>query len=360
MNNLLKPSFFLFIVYFKYYLTGLLIFFLDKFFIKILSSRIQNKILKLHKNITFQSRKSLPTFVSIATTPARFEKFIRYSLPYLAKYKNINFIINISHKYKRFNSEINFDLVNKIKSQNNIYFHWTQDVGPITKYIGGKEFLDSKKISGNLIICDDDIYYDDYFFYRLIHLSNNKPFETLITGSIYLNSRNTLPFYRVINLVKIYSTIALNNYSLTYKNKEKTDYLVEGFKGIYFNSKIIENNPIIGFISYYKTINFNSEDCINKFLCNCFLADDFVISYFFKHCSFIEDLTMRYFPKKSNNKLFSSFNYENGNDAIHNTTNGNSERYDFLKKNQIIFEVFCNKINLNKELNLKVLKCKRH
>lgn len=359
IQKISKFLFFGFLIYFQFY----------RFFITfiIFTKSIDTIIFYFCQkmdNLEQKPKDNVPIYVSIATTPSRIENFVKYSLPNFKKYEDINLIINLCKKYKRFNKTINKNSLKKIKNLKNIYIHWTDDYGPITKLIGGKQFLKKNNLTGHFLVADDDDYYSNKLFYRLINLFNEvsskkKTTQMLVTGSIYYifnppNIQYIIPykkkFVKLYKFYQIYKKIKKNNYFKCYKNNNKINFLVEGFKGILFNK--LSNENLENFTNYYKVIDYNknNDDClVNEFLQNCFLADDFVITYFYKNCEFIHDMSNIF-----NNKLHFAYDYGFKNDALHKTfsncNEGNIKRYKFLRKNQLIFNTFCNKNNLNKEI----------
>lgn len=388
IKKTLKFSFVGLLIFYEFY-QFLIIFFIFIKMIDNLNKFLSCSPLKIYlgETITIKPKDNLPIYVSIATTPSRIKNFITHSLPNFEKYKHINLIINVCKKYKRFNDTIDENLLHQIDNFKNIHIHWTDDLGPITKLVGGKIFMEKYNLNGHFLVADDDDYYSEIHFHRLINLFNKvslkkKTTDILVTGSVFtiekcklkkynntaslidnincMNLEKYIPYIKHFN--KLYeftkTNIVNNQIYKCYNNNLNLNFLLEGFKGILFNNKLLKNTNLDNFTKYYKTIDYCKKNnlIINNFLLNCFLADDFVISYFYKDYHFIKYTAPedKYSPK-------SHFSYDYGfqDDALHNTysncNDGNIKRYYFLKQNISIFNVFTNKINLNEEIIKKVI-----
>ena len=102
------------------------------------------------------------------------------------------------------------------------------------------------------------------------------------------------------------------------------------------------NTDSYQFIDYYKTINFNSNDYINKYLKASFLGDDFIISNYFKNKYSLVN------GRSYINPLIYGFQA----DALHknNEFGSNMGSYKYLNDNKKILDTFYNKIKLNREI----------
>ena len=113
-----------------------------------------------------------------------------------------------------------------------------------------------------LIIIDDDTIYNPLLFRELI---NKKRKNNIVTGSGF--------------------NFEGDKYNIVKGSKCE---VVEGYGGIIFNINQVYNTDLLKFIDYYKTINFNSNNYINKYLIASFLGDDFIISNYFKIVFFMK------------------------------------------------------------------------
>jgi hypothetical protein len=259
--------------------------------------------------------------LSISTIPSRIENLIK-NLNQLYHLNCYKIVINICSYYKRFKKE--YKLPKKyekiFKTQDKVIFNYTNDNGPITKYIGGYEYMKKNKLNDyHLIIVDDDISYLDTLFNTIIE---HKTKNNITTGS---------GFYMK------------NDYSYNIVERGKCEY-VEGYAGICFHYNQI-HDLILNYVKYYKCIKFDDpkgENLINKYLKASFMGDDYILSKTYKKkycCAY-------------GRELLRPFNYSLNDDALHknNIFGSNLGTYKFLDENNKILKTFYNKINLHKQL----------
>lgn len=254
--------------------------------------------------------------LSCSTIPSRIEKLCQL-IP-LMKIRYKFFVINICSNYKRFGKfKLPKCLLNLCKKDKRIVFNFIDDYGAICKYIGGFEFMKKKNlIDHKLIIVDDDILYNKDLFYELI--DNKKEFN--ITCSSGFN-------------------FSINH---RYNPTEGDCEFVEGYGGICFDYKQL-NDFILFYANYYKCINnFQDDDEIQKYLQASFLGDDFILSEIYKS-KYAIDKGRKYLQPQE---------YGNGQEALHNNNifGSNLGSYFHLKSKIEIFKTFQNKYKLNNEI----------
>lgn len=266
--------------------------------------------------------------ISLTTTPTRINNFI-YLLDYFNKQLTSSVykvIINVAPYYKRFSNKIYLsdyskDKLNEYsdKFQLNICY----DYGAFTKYAGGIEYMKKNDLQMDLLIIDDDIIYEKKYLesFTIFNLSQNN--MTLLSGS----------GFNIINGI--------------YRSVENNPTYLEGFAGIYFPYKLL-NDDIIIFSQYYKCMCVSdiSVSEPNKFLVASFLADDFIISHFYKHKRVIPDIK---------NKL-KIMEYGLKGDALkYNCLFGsNMGTYNKLLEDKHILNHFINLRHLHKEFHHQV------
>lgn len=258
--------------------------------------------------------------LSMATTPQRLFNLLN-NIEFIAEsYKEAELvIINICNRYKRFKDliKINKDLLANLSRYPNIKLNVTEDAGPGSKLKGGIEYMKKHNIDNKyLIIIDDDTIYNPLLFRKLI---NKKRKNNIVTGSGF--------------------NFEGNNYNIVKGSKCE---VVEGYGGIIFNINQVYNTDLLKYIDYYKTINFNSDELINKYLKASFLGDDFIISNYFKNKYSLEN------GRNYINPLIYGFQA----DALHknNEFGSNMGSYKYLNDNKKILETFYNKIKLNRKI----------
>jgi hypothetical protein len=256
-----------------------------------------------------------PFILSCATTPARIDKLIYILQHSKVRYKY--FVINICAEYRRFGKfKVPKSLLQLCKQNKKIIFQFCDDMGPITKLIGGYKFMRKKKlINDKLIIIDDDTFYDPSLFYELM---DNKNKDNITTGSGFNYDER-------------------RNYIITEGECE----MVEGYGGVCFDYQQY-NDFLTWYVSFYKHFDFKSENIVDKYLAGSFLGDDYIISNI-------------YHSKMSINKgrsyirpLQHGFN----DDALHknNVFGSNMGSYLYLYDNEKVFDTFKLKFQLNKEI----------
>ena len=217
---------------------------------------------------------------SLSTTPRRIDNLLHMLEKTHMLYKNAEFIvINVCPYYKRLDEYfvLSDEMKNTLKNINSNYFYEkflfqiSVDLGPITKLIGGKSFMNTKNLHEYyLIIIDDDTQYMNNCLIKLLEykkISDNKNTKMLYSCSGFMMSSNGNVKY-----------INRNSTSRT-----KRCDIIEGFAGICFsfNDLALLN---IDFESLYADIRWNNDDdndLKNSFLKACFLGDDYIISYLY-------------------------------------------------------------------------------
>jgi hypothetical protein len=254
--------------------------------------------------------------LSCSTIPTRIQYLCKI-IP-LMKIRYKYFVINICNEYKRFGKfKIPKELLQLCKQNKKVVFNFIGDYGPLCKYIGGFQFMKKKKLyDDKLIIIDDDTVYNKDLFYELMDEKTN---DNITTGSgfDYDDSRN-------------------------YKIVEGKTEMVEGYAGICFDYKQLDDF-ILYYGNYYKCIHsFKSDNIVEKYLCASFLGDDFIISNCYKNKLAI----------KNGRKLISPQSYGFNGDALHknNTFGSNMGSYLYLHQNIKILDTFKLKKNLNSEI----------
>ena len=177
--------------------------------------------------------KDIKYYFSFTTSPQRM-KNLKPIIEKLANQtiKPEKIIINIPPKFKRTNESYDENLMKQI--QNDIplvYFNKIEkDYGPLSKVIGGVQYLKDDD-EGIVIICDDDIYYKNDFGEKFIRkIKQNK--DKVVAGFCNRQTKHTgfkvvegfigYGFYRKIlnyeNLMLIYNTI--EPYTHCYKSDD--------------------------------------------------------------------------------------------------------------------------------------------
>ena len=253
--------------------------------------------------------------LSCATTPSRIEKLIDIIPKIRRGYKF--FVINICSEYRRFGKfKMPKSLLQLCRKNKKVVFNFENDYGPLTKYIGGFNFMTKRKLENDrLIILDDDICYQNDLFYELIDEKTSRN----ITGGSGFN------FY----LNRDYTPI-----------EGDCDFL-EGYGAICFDYN--QRNDFMFWLgNMYRHFDFNGDDIVDKYICACFLGDDFVISNCYDNCFAVRGCRNYLAPQQ----------YGFGSDALHknNVFGSNMGTYDFLDKNSDILNQLKNKYQLNREI----------
>lgn len=268
--------------------------------------------------------------ISVATTPTRINNLIKnIPLLYLHLTKNcFLFLINVCNEYKRFDEKIELNDLSKniiIKYSHKFKLHLCRDYGPITKYIGGVNYIKNNNLEYDLLIADDDIGYTQQYW--LFYEKSKKMFDDIsykIPYDIMAGSGFNLPV------------------SYPYEPEPKYPDVLEGFSGIYFKNKLLNNN-VYFFVKIFDILNSiaGEEDEIGKVIKTLFLADDFLISRFFeKKMAFcnLEGL------------IDLDFGYEDDALQYNNLHGSNINSYNFLDENKKIISTLMNKNILHMEL----------
>jgi len=254
--------------------------------------------------------------LSCATIPTRIDYLCKILPMMKLRYKY--FVINICSRYRRFGEfKIPPCLLNLCKNNKRIVFNFCDDYGPLTKYIGGFDFMKKKGlVDDKLIIVDDDTFYHKDLFYELM---DEKTKDNITTGSGFNYDQN-------------------RNYIMV---NGQTD-MVEGYGGICFDYEQL-SKFMLYYSKYYKCIDdFKSEDIIIRYLVASFLGDDFIISHCYENKYAIKD----------GRKYINPQQYGFNEDALHknNSFGSNMGSYLFLYENIKILETFKIKYELNKEI----------
>jgi hypothetical protein len=268
--------------------------------------------------------------ISVATTPIRINKLIK-NIPIL--YKNLTnncflFLINICNKYKRFNETIELNELSKniiLQYKDKFKLHYCRDYGPITKYIGGVNFIKKHNLKYDLLIADDDIGYTKHYW------------------QFYEKAKN---MFDDISYAVPYDIMAGSGFNLPitypYEMVPKYPDVLEGFSGIYFKNKLINNN-VYFFVKIFDILNSiaNQKDNISQVIKTLFLADDYLISLFFKNkmafCN-MEGLVPQ------------GFGYEEDALQYNNLQGSNINSYNFLDENKKIISTLMYKSILHQQL----------
>ena len=254
--------------------------------------------------------------LSCSTTPTRIDYLVKLIPMMNLRYKY--FVINICEKYKRFGDfKIPKSLLLLCKQNKHIVFQFVDDCGPLTKYIGGFEFLKKKKLENDkLIIIDDDILYHNNLFFELM---DHKTKDNITTGSGFNYDEN-------------------RNYIVVIGEVET----VEGYGGICFDYN--DYSHFIKYYSgYYKCINdFKTQNDIERYLCASFLGDDFIISNVYENKYAVKDCRKYVNPQ----------GYGLREDALQNNNvfGSNMLSYLYLHENIEILNTFKKKYELNNEV----------
>lgn len=251
--------------------------------------------------------------LSCATTPSRIQHLLQILPMIRGRYKY--FVINICQEYKRFGKfKLPKELISMCKQHKRIIFNFVYDYGPVCKYIGGFEFMKRKGLKDDkLIIIDDDTIYNKDLFYDLME---EKRENNITTGSGFDYDEN-------------------RNYIM----KEGETEMVEGYAGICFDYRQYDEF-MEWYVKFYKCIQWNSDQLLDKYLKASFLGDDFIISNCYDNKIAIQGGRENIVPQ--------GFGFMN--DALHknNVFGSNMGSYLFLHENIKILETFKLKYKLNK------------
>tara|TARA_R100000329_G_scaffold24479_1_gene23195 strand:- start:146 stop:961 length:816 start_codon:yes stop_codon:yes gene_type:complete len=263
--------------------------------------------------------------ISLTTTPPRINNFI-YSLnqlvPELPKDCH-KIIINITNNYRRFKDIHlnNFSLKTLKKFKNKVELNVVSfDYGPLTKLIGGLQYLQKKSLQYCIVLIDDDIQYHKEYLYNLV---NNCPRIVISSGS----------GFNIIEGQYVPGVLNEINY-------------VEGFSGIYIPYRLI-NPKLQQFANFYKCLHpIYERDRTNlpqEVLLSCFMGDDFIISEFYKN---------KLWTQNNWRKNLIIQQYGLGCDALQNNNifGTNMGTYNFLLEHKKIFNQWINKLNVNNEI----------
>ena len=253
--------------------------------------------------------------LSCSTIPTRLDNLIKLIPTIKCKYKYL--VINLCTEYKRFGKfKIPRSLLLLCNRDKRIVFNFQDDNGPLTKYIGGFNFMKKKKlINDKLIIIDDDIFYDKDLFYDLIDEKKSRN----ITGGSGFN------FYIDGN----------------YKPSEHDCDFLEGYGAICFDYNQY-SDFLFWYSGFYRHFIFKGESVIDKYLTASFLGDDYIISNAYDNKYAIE----------SGRKYIKPLDYGFNDEALHknNVFGTNMGTYKYLNDNRDVFKTFKNKFNLLQEI----------
>ena len=264
----------------------------------------------------------------MTTTPTRIE-YLMDNISYLSKFSCQKIIINVCKRYKKM--RISDYIVPKkyykqIKYLKKIVINYTEDCGPLTKYLGGAKYMRDNKLTDHyLIIIDDDVFYTENLFNKLL---KDKTKKNITTGSGF-------------NMT--------SDYKYDIVKEGDTEY-VEGYGGICFHYNQI-SDIMMDYSEYYKHICWDEDDdIVNDFLKASFLGDDYIISKTYKKRIAIS----------AGRDMIIPLEYGFGPDALHNNPvfGSNMGSYHFLMNNNIIMKTFYKKISLKHQIKKSVkLKC---
>lgn len=288
-------------------------------------------------HITYKRRrekffnKKTTYFVSITTTPKRILNLLENL------YRNDMFrngihkvIINVAHNYKRFGTDqLNHTeiapIINKMNARNNYdkyVLHYTEDKGPITKLLGGVQYIrdNASEFDNNIIVVvDDDTNYMNNCIKHLCDCTVNRKVNALYSYSGFKFNKN-------------HEYVEVKNHS----QYNECD-IVEGFAGISLRCDDVDN-VLIAFTNYYYTIDWNKSntDNANRFLKSCFLGDDMVISLHFM----CKNYKMIRAPMGLKSISQNDFGFLD--DALHKNSVflSNMNSYAYLRENLHIYSVF--------------------
>lgn len=262
--------------------------------------------------------------LSLATTSKRINDFICNIKTFDDNNNADKVIINVCAYYKRLNEKLLLDttVLKKIQEINRKYttpkyiLQVCSDCGPLTKYIGGRNYMiENDLTSHKLIIIDDDILYSRILFWKLMEEKNE---NNITTGS----------GFNIVN----------GNYTPRFN---ECNY-VEGYSGICFDFLDL-SNEIHSISQYYKIIDFtkNSDD-FSHYLKALFMGDDFLISNIYPNKHGIQKGT----------QLLQTYQYGMEDDALHKNTlfGTNMGTYKYLSDNDIILKSLKNKISCLAEI----------
>jgi len=274
--------------------------------------------------------------VSLTTTPVRIMKILPTINSLVTQNRDISeVIINISTRYRRFRDPINNiseiesqinNLNNKVKTR--VSLHYTDDYGPISKLIGGCEYIESKGYKESILcIVDDDTRYNHNVIGALCKMKSVSDPNHIISNSGFIFNGN--------------------RYIQVDKRRCSSCDIVEGFAGICIYYSNIDQN-LKKFVGYYKTIDWNKENTctLNHFLKACFLGDDYIISYYFR----MKKYNLIRIPYGLG-KIFQS-DYGFDEDALHKNAffQSNLNGYQFIQTNIGVFHTFINKIKVCRDV----------
>jgi hypothetical protein len=315
---------------------------------------------KINSNIHIKHNSCV---LSMATTPKRFVNLLK-TIHYFEEIEDIyKIVINLCYYYKRFKTETKLyeldltilDNLNKKYIEPKYVINMTDDYGPITKLIGGYQYMKKNNIENKiLIILDDDTQYLNKHIQPLINI--DKQLKT--KENKYLLGNSGFNYDIKEKFKKKYIEMIYPKFNNKFLVKEIM--IIEGFASIYFNTKTFKYiEQIIDFSKYYKTINWennNVDTIVNIFLKACFLGDDLVISLMFRFNEIILYKTNRNIPKQYNygfqNDALHKNNHITNVDDIHTTSNLKS--YLIILENIDILYSFLKKIQLCNELKYKI------
>jgi hypothetical protein len=241
------------------------------------------------------------------------------------------------------------DNLNKKYTEPKYIINMSEDYGPITKLIGGYEYIKKNNIeSKNLIIIDDDTEYLNKHIQKLIKIDNylKDKKEKYVLGNSGFNFEIREKLHKKF-IHMLYPKCFGNNYVSEVN-------IIEGFASIYFNyTKCYDEFlNINSFSKYYRVINWkenNEHNIVNEFLKACFLGDDLIISLLFRFDNFVLYKTHNNIPHQYKygfeNDALHKNKHMNVTDYIHDTSNLNS--YLFILENIDILHSFFKKYENN-------------
>lgn len=274
--------------------------------------------------------------VSLTTTPVRIMKILPTINSLVTQNRDISeVIINISTRYRRFRDPINNiseiesrinNLNKKVKTR--VSLHYTDDYGPISKLIGGCEYIESKGYKESILcIVDDDTQYNHNVIGALCKMKSASDPNHIISNSGFIFDEN--------------------RYIPVDKRRYSSCDIVEGFAGICIYYSNVDQN-LKKFVGYYKTIDWNKENTctLNHFLKACFLGDDYIISYYFR----MKKYNLIRIPYGLTKIFQSEYGFDE--DALHKNAffQSNLNGYQFIQTNIGVFHTFINKIKVCRDV----------
>lgn len=275
--------------------------------------------------------KKTTYFVSVTTTPRRIHKLLQNLLQNDMFRNGIHkVIINVAHTYKRFSNDKLDDLsisteVEKLNARNNYekyVVNYTFDKGPITKLLGGVQYIRKNGVNGDnniIVVVDDDTTYMNNCIKQLCDCAANR-------------KENALYSYSGFKFGPKHEYVEVKRHG----QYNECD-VVEGFAGISLHCDDVDD-ALIAFTNYYYAIDWdksNTEE-VNRFLQSCFLGDDMVISHHF----ICKNYKMIRAP--SGLKSISQNAYGFLDDALHKNSVflSNMNSYAYLRENLHIYSAF--------------------